>query len=496
MPWTVAHPAAPGGKAPGQHGGWLGKAYDPFRVEGDPNAPDFRVEGLGLPDGITADRLGGRRALRDRIDRAPGSPGPAPAPGTATATGARLAPLGRGRRRLPDRSRGPAAPRPLRAEHPRPVPAAGPPPDRGGRPAGDGQLARRPQNFWDTHGDNFNQLKNRLMPPADRGSPPCSTTWTPAACSTRRWSSGSASSAASRRSPRATPAASTGRTATAPSWPAPASAAGRSTAPPTAGPPTRPATRSAPTTSAPRSSTPSASTRRPRSATRRPAAPDQLRQPPDDPVRLAATGRLAPGGSRPARPPTLARFRASPAPSRLARQPHPERQGGAEDQRHRKARSGRGARPSPSRDASATTGRAADARIPPRPVAARRRNSRERLPVPAASPRRVRMEPRQAPRPPDRRLAPARPAPPVGVAELDERLAIAAAIRMGQVHQRPEGVPGLLTTATPRDTEGRVRIHVDSDPSCARLRDVDPQGIGVARPPKRPIAVPSRTIPL
>jgi hypothetical protein len=25
------------------------------------------------------------------------------------------------------------------------------------------------QNFWDTHGDNFNQLKNRLMPPADHG---------------------------------------------------------------------------------------------------------------------------------------------------------------------------------------------------------------------------------------------------------------------------------------------------------------------------------------
>ena len=25
------------------------------------------------------------------------------------------------------------------------------------------------QNFWDTHGDNFNHLKNRLMPPADRG---------------------------------------------------------------------------------------------------------------------------------------------------------------------------------------------------------------------------------------------------------------------------------------------------------------------------------------
>jgi Protein of unknown function (DUF1501) len=25
------------------------------------------------------------------------------------------------------------------------------------------------QNFWDTHGDNFNHLKNRLMPPADQG---------------------------------------------------------------------------------------------------------------------------------------------------------------------------------------------------------------------------------------------------------------------------------------------------------------------------------------
>jgi uncharacterized protein (DUF1501 family) len=25
------------------------------------------------------------------------------------------------------------------------------------------------QNFWDTHGENFHHLKNRLMPPADRG---------------------------------------------------------------------------------------------------------------------------------------------------------------------------------------------------------------------------------------------------------------------------------------------------------------------------------------
>ena len=53
MPWTVAHPAAPGGRAPGQDAGWLGKAYDPFRVEGDPNAPNFRVAGLDLPEGVS-----------------------------------------------------------------------------------------------------------------------------------------------------------------------------------------------------------------------------------------------------------------------------------------------------------------------------------------------------------------------------------------------------------------------------------------------------------
>src|SRR5262245_19501332 len=79
MPWTVAHPAAPGGKAPGQHGGWLGPAFDPFRVEGDPNAADFRVEGLRLPAGVTADRLNGRRALRAAIDPAPSLSGTGPA---------------------------------------------------------------------------------------------------------------------------------------------------------------------------------------------------------------------------------------------------------------------------------------------------------------------------------------------------------------------------------------------------------------------------------
>jgi hypothetical protein len=170
MPWTVSHPAAPGGKAPGQHGGWLGKAYDPFRVEGDPNAQDFRVEGLGLPEGVSADRLGRRRALRAGMVRSPGRSGTEPAAwdryceraldslSSAEAHGAFTLD---GEDSL------------IR--------------DRYGRNT-HGQcllLARRlieagvplvtvnwhddHRFFWDTHGDNFNQLKTRLMPPADQG---------------------------------------------------------------------------------------------------------------------------------------------------------------------------------------------------------------------------------------------------------------------------------------------------------------------------------------
>lgn len=170
MPWTVAHPAAPGGKAPGQHGGWLGKAYDPFRVEGDPNAPDFQVEGLGLPEGITADRLGGRRALRERIDRVRELSGTGPRSWAGYCD------------RALDSLRSAEAAGAFRIDREDPRLR-----DRYGRNI-HGQcllLARRlieagvplvtvnwhddHSNFWDTHGDNFNQLKNRLMPPADQG---------------------------------------------------------------------------------------------------------------------------------------------------------------------------------------------------------------------------------------------------------------------------------------------------------------------------------------
>ncbi len=72
MPWTVMHPAAPGGRAPGQDAGWLGKAYDPFHLDGDPSASDFHVEGLDLPTGLSPRRIAVRRALLEQFARAAG----------------------------------------------------------------------------------------------------------------------------------------------------------------------------------------------------------------------------------------------------------------------------------------------------------------------------------------------------------------------------------------------------------------------------------------
>ncbi|ODT99641.1 MAG: hypothetical protein ABS79_04265, partial [Planctomycetes bacterium SCN 63-9] len=170
LPWSVAHPAAPGGKAPGQHGGWLGKAYDPFGIEGDPNAPDFRVEGLGLPDGITQDRLGSRRALRSTMEDSPGfgwsksiawdsyCEKALDSLGSAEAAGAFA--IDREDPRIRDRyGRNTHGQCLLMAR--RLIEA--------GVPLVSVNWHDDHQNFWDTHGDNFNQLKNRLMPTADQG---------------------------------------------------------------------------------------------------------------------------------------------------------------------------------------------------------------------------------------------------------------------------------------------------------------------------------------
>ena len=50
-------------KLPGQVAGFLGSAHDPFQVSSDPNAPDFHLDELDLPDGVSLDRLGLRESL-------------------------------------------------------------------------------------------------------------------------------------------------------------------------------------------------------------------------------------------------------------------------------------------------------------------------------------------------------------------------------------------------------------------------------------------------
>ncbi len=166
LPWAVSHPAAPGGVAPGQNGGWMGPGFDPFLVSGDPNAPGFRVSGLTAPVDVPTNRLAGRAELI-RLLEAAGKP-------TNGITGLRSRALdllsSPTVAEAFDLSREPAAIRDTYGRHTH------------------GQsclLARRlveagsrmvtvnwpddRQSFWDTHGNNFPSLRNRLMPPADQG---------------------------------------------------------------------------------------------------------------------------------------------------------------------------------------------------------------------------------------------------------------------------------------------------------------------------------------
>jgi hypothetical protein len=170
MPWIVSHPAAPGGQAPGQRGGYLGHQCDPFLVTGDPNAADWRVPALTLLDGQSPERLGHRRRLLDQLDRQRRQWDADPRAATVgdqqqQAFGLLTSAAVRGAFDLQQES---VATR-----------------DRYGRHL-HGQcvlLARRllehgvplvsvnwhndGHNFWDTHGNNFPRLKNDLIPPND-----------------------------------------------------------------------------------------------------------------------------------------------------------------------------------------------------------------------------------------------------------------------------------------------------------------------------------------
>lgn len=66
---SYPHVIADGSITPGQHASFLGQTFDPFFIQQDPNADDFRLPELSLPAGMTPERLNNRREVMNLIDR-------------------------------------------------------------------------------------------------------------------------------------------------------------------------------------------------------------------------------------------------------------------------------------------------------------------------------------------------------------------------------------------------------------------------------------------
>jgi hypothetical protein len=67
---SYPHVIADGSITPGQHASFLGQEHDPFFVNQDPSADDFRLPELSLPDTLTPERLENRREIMNLIDGA------------------------------------------------------------------------------------------------------------------------------------------------------------------------------------------------------------------------------------------------------------------------------------------------------------------------------------------------------------------------------------------------------------------------------------------
>jgi hypothetical protein len=152
---------------PGQYGACLGARFDPFVLNADPSAPNFRVASIGMADDMTSQRLDERRGLLDQIDgRLPLAPSLAQDHDNSRMAAFEMVSSAEVQRAF-DLSREPSRIR-----------------DRYGRHSW-GQshlLARRliesgvrfvttvngPSIIWDTHQDNFNRLRTRLVPPMEQ----------------------------------------------------------------------------------------------------------------------------------------------------------------------------------------------------------------------------------------------------------------------------------------------------------------------------------------
>jgi len=152
---------------PGQGAGFIGKRYDPFRIEGDPKTGTFRLPDVELPSEVPDARLEERRKLLAKLDR----PGDTP-----------------DRDAFYDRAfdliRSPAVHAAMKLDREPPCTKTNYGPHLFGQGC---LLARRlleagvplvtvywhyegPDDspVWDTHENNFRHIKQRLLPPADQ----------------------------------------------------------------------------------------------------------------------------------------------------------------------------------------------------------------------------------------------------------------------------------------------------------------------------------------
>jgi len=154
----------------GQNAGFLGARHDPWQVREDPNGPNFRVENLNLPVGLSIRDLDNRRLLLTQVDRQRASLDQARAVGDYTSQQQQaysmLTASEVGRAFAVDRE--PASVRGRYGRHmfgqslllARRLVEAGVPIV---------QANMGTMNNWDTHNSNFTQLKDRLLPPLDQG---------------------------------------------------------------------------------------------------------------------------------------------------------------------------------------------------------------------------------------------------------------------------------------------------------------------------------------
>jgi uncharacterized protein (DUF1501 family) len=168
LPTTIVLPARlrSQGNYPGQNAGFLGGRYDPWFVLGDPNAGNFGPSNLSLPEDISLERLEDRSSLLAAIDNLERDAESAAmdahhqqALGILTANTCREA-FDLGREHPAVRSR---YGRNLTGQAlllGRRLVEAGVPLV---------QVNVGASEAWDTHGDNFSMLRDRLLPPLDRG---------------------------------------------------------------------------------------------------------------------------------------------------------------------------------------------------------------------------------------------------------------------------------------------------------------------------------------